>query len=721
MLSSEIIIENNRFKLTIDEKCRAVSLLYKPLNEECLFKDKKMPLFTLTEKRPFNNEIKLAYPNKRTTFNANRIRKEDNMLIIGFELILFEAVVKVKQTDDYISFKLEKFIVNEKNFEGLSMDVPPVEEFRLLQLPINKKSSFGEWLNVCFDEKSAINLLAVSPYERIDCVKEDKYYILTADASKDIKLTGCETALIVSSTDTLLNCIETVEKDYNLPNGVKSRRSSDINSSIYWSASVEPDNVDKHISYIKKFGFTKFLIYYPSLFAGGPAYSGIGEYKINDNFPNGIDDVKKMIDKIKAEGITPGIHFLHTHIGFETSYLSPIADHRLNLTRYFTLAKILNKNDNIIYVEENPSNTVMHEKCRILKFGGELIKYTGYTEEPPYCFYGCERGYNGTYIKDFDIGTIGGILDVSEYLAQSVYINQNSSLQDEIADKIAAVYDAGFEFVYFDGSEGTNAPYEFHISNAQYKVYRKLGKEPLFCEGAAKTHFGWHMLSGGNAFDIFPNEVFKEKIAEFPSAEAEKMQNDFTRINFGWWNYNDKIQPDMYEYGNGIAAAWNCPVTVMENFEAFENNPRTEDICEILHRWEDVRKNNILTDEQRLMLKDTAKEHILLLNEDKKYEIAEYQKIKNAACGNQNVSAFIFNRKGKCYVVCWHNTGSGNLLLDCNVSDCRYENELGGPEISLETNNGKTVLPISGRKYFSSSLSKEQTVKLFENAIYTNS
>ena len=56
-------------------------------------------------------------------------------------------------------------------------------------------------------------------------------------------------------------------------------------------------------------------------------------------------------------------------------------------------------------------------------------------------------------------------------------------------------------------------------------------------EGAAKAHFGWHMLSGSNAFDIFYPEEFKEKIDEYPAAEAPLMQRDFTRVHFGWWGF----------------------------------------------------------------------------------------------------------------------------------------------------------------------------------------
>ena len=55
-----IIIENPLFRLTIGEDCIAQSLVCKANGEECLVKDAKLPLFSVTQERPFNNEVKLA-------------------------------------------------------------------------------------------------------------------------------------------------------------------------------------------------------------------------------------------------------------------------------------------------------------------------------------------------------------------------------------------------------------------------------------------------------------------------------------------------------------------------------------------------------------------------------------------------------------------------------------------------------------------------------------
>ena len=124
--SNFICIQNDLFLLTVNEFAVAESLIFKPTGEECLVTGECMPLFSLTEERPFNNEVKLAYPNKRMTMNANRLRREGNRLIVGFELVEFEAVIEVCEKPEYITFELVDFIFQPGYFDTLCMTPPPV-------------------------------------------------------------------------------------------------------------------------------------------------------------------------------------------------------------------------------------------------------------------------------------------------------------------------------------------------------------------------------------------------------------------------------------------------------------------------------------------------------------------------------------------------------------------------------------------------------------------
>ena len=160
MNSGTIILENKSFRLTVGEDAIVRSLIVRETNTECLRQGEEIALFSVTQERPFNNEVKLAHPNKRTTCQANRIRREGNALIVNFEIVPVEAVIDVKEADDYIAFALTGFNVRSEHYDNLKMDKPPVSELRLLQLPVMNRAHFGEWLNVSWDERAAVNVLA---------------------------------------------------------------------------------------------------------------------------------------------------------------------------------------------------------------------------------------------------------------------------------------------------------------------------------------------------------------------------------------------------------------------------------------------------------------------------------------------------------------------------------------------------------------------------------
>jgi hypothetical protein len=720
--NEDIIIENDQVKLIIAQDGTAKSLLFKPTKEECLIKGKKIPISTLTQDRPYQNEIKLAYPTKETTFKANSVRKEGDNLIVGFELIPWEAVIKIKITPEYIGFTIKDFNLKVNDY-GINMTEPPISEMWFFQLPIRNRNHYGDWLNVIWDNERAINILATDPYARIDSEEGEGYRILKAGVVQEVKLKEVGAALITCSTDKLLDNIAQVEEDFNLPHGVNSRRHELYNSSYYWSADVVPGNIDEHLKYAKMGGFRTFMIYYPS-FIDSRDYRKLGDYdwRLSD-YPNGIDDLKRILNKIKDAGMVPGFHFLHSHIGRDSRYITPIPDHRLNLLRIFTLAMPLCKNDTVIYVEQNPANTTMADDRRVLKIGTELISYKNYTTIRPYKFTGCVRGIDETTINAQPVGYIFGLLDVSEFGATSVYIDQNSDLQEEIAQKLAKIWNAGFQFVYFDGSEGVNPPFWFNVSGAQWKVWSQLKPEPIFAEGAAKTHFSWHMLSRGNAFDVFRPEYLKEAIRKFPADEAPRMRDNFTQINFGWLGYwiTDEntvgTQPDMLEYVTSRAAAWDCPISIHANLELFAAHPRTPDNMEVLKRWEEVRAKHWLKEKQKQMLQNLEQEHILLLNEQNEFELVPYDQITDVANGSKEVRAFTFKRNGDLYVVYWHISDNKKIELPLNPRDFILLESIGRESVQPEQKGSNSILPVDNRRFIKTSkLSKDELITAFKNA-----
>ena len=704
----DIVVENARFRLVVGADAIAKSLVSKATGEELLELRDPTPFFSVTQDRPFNNEIKLVHPHTRTTYPANSLRRDGDRIIVGFEIAPYEAVVTVKTTDDYALFELTDFIVTEKSYplcptttKPLDFTAPPVEEFRLVQLPVKNRANLGEWLNVQWDGSAAVGVFATSPYAQVGAERRNGYRLMRADALRSVKLRGTGAVVVVDAGgDAILDRIAALERDFGLPRGVENRRNPLVRSSIYFASGVSPNNIERHIEMAKKGGFRLMEMSRSEFF--GPS----GDYEYRATYPNGAADVKKMLDKVRAAGIVPGLHILHTFIGFNSKYVKGGADRRLLLREHFTLSRAIGPDDDEVYVDENTQNAERSEKCRLLKFGKELMSYEGFTTEPPYKFTGVKRGVEGTPRAPHEEGLIGGTLWICEYGGRDIYIKQDSDLQDIVSAKVAELWKAGFGFIYFDGSEGVLPPYGYHVPNAQYRIWKNLDPQPILGEGAAKAHFGWHMLSGANAFDVFFPEEFKAKIDEYPAAEAPLMQRDFSRVNFGWWGFwaptslirgkaTIGVQPDMWEYGTSKAAAWDSPASIQMNLATLDAHPRTADILEVMRRWEDVRARNWLTPAMKSSLRVPGREHHLYVEPDGSYALYETEMLPSPAAA-PNIRAFVFERNGRQTVAYWHMRGEGEFTVDLG--------------------DGAKKRPVGGIRYLETGLSRAELRKAWAAA-----
>ena len=708
-----VIIENAEMRLTLNSDGTANSLIHKASGQECLDVTKKMPVFSITQYRPYDNEIMLAYPAKEMKFAADSVYRVGNNLIVSFELTDYEATIALNITDNYIGFTLEKLDYHMADF-GVKRKTN-IDEFTLMQLPVKNREHFGSWLNVVWDDEVAVNLLATGPFAKIDAENRDGYKLLLAEAVSEVKLQGVGAALIVTDKEKLLDNIDQLEHDFDLPLGVEGRRSKEYKNSYYELRNVTTKNIDEHIAYAKKGGFKQMVIYYPD-FA-----SSMGHFPWRKEYPNGMKDLQEITGKIKAAGLILGFHIHYNKAQINDSYVTPIPDSRLNLRRTFTLRGDINKKQTVILVEENPAGCTMEDGRRILKIGTELISYKNFTTSFPYKFSGCERGVLGTKSVKRKKGDLLGLLDVDTWPI-FVRFNQKTNIQEEVAERMGEIYkQAGIQFIYFDGSEDAPRPYWFNIQWSKLVAYKAFKPAPIFSEGAVKAHFCWHIQSRGNAFDTFKPEFTREAVRKHPAAEAKFLANDFTSLNFGWNDYvapNDKtigMQPDMYEYITSKAAAWNCPIALLGKLDQLNAHPRTADNLEVIRRWEEVRITDFLSEKQKESLKNLDSEYTLLIDENGDFELVEYEQIPDIASGNNNVRAFIFNRNNKTWVVYWHNSGEGVIELPVNSDKISLFTEP-GKQVKITADENIVTLPVGDRRYIEFDLSKKEVLNLFSKA-----
>lgn len=700
----DIVFSNDFLRLRIGRDGVAQSLVCEQTGEELLDTACRMPLFSVAQQRFYDNEQKLMHPCKRITCGADAVRWENGILHVGFDSLPYEALVGVQDRGDYLCFSFEGFATDENTYRWLSLPKPPADAFTLLQLPVRKMSQYGEWMNTVSDGKTAVCVMAADWNVCADAEKTENAYRMYAAISRETGMKNTAAALFVSTHDTLLEKVHTFECDFHLPHGAENRKGDRINASVYWVSDAVLANVDEHIRFARQGGFRMMLFYYTCFFREEGGYALNGNYDFREEYKNGLDDIRTVLAKVNAAGITAGFHFLQTHIGIKSRYMTPEADHRVLHRQMLTLRTAVSETDTDIFTDQCPLDE-LPASCRLLRIGNELIRYEAVSTEPPFGFLGCERGFNGTAARFHERGSACGVVWVSEFGASSVYIDQNTDLQDEIADKISAVYNCGFRFIYMDGSEGTNPPFENYVPLAQWRVYKKCNPEPLFCEGAAKGHFSWHILAGGNAFDVFPTAVFKAMTDKYPLSEAPLMRYDFTRLNFGWWALYEDTQPDTFEYGTSHAAGFDCPVTIQTNLNLQRCHPRMADLWEVMRRWEDVRAKGWLTEEQKRAIRQPQKEHTLLLNAENEYELVSCERMKTSVA---DITVYRFERDGKQWVSLWHNTGECDLFLPVPASAVAYFREIDRDRLPVTPTAGGCVIRVADRCYLRTQLTKEE-------------
>jgi hypothetical protein len=710
-----IVLENAEMRLEISPSGTARSLIHKASGQECLAQDVDVPMFTLTQDRPYDNELQLAYPAEVTHFSGTQVRRERESLLVEFNLVGYSASIAVKITDAYIAFRLEKLTYH--GYTSLrSKRKTPVDETLFIQLPVRTRKYFGEWLNVMWDEDVAVNLLATDPYARIRAKERQGYHLFQAGTDNNVQLEGVGAALIATATPHLLDRIAQVEEDYGLPQGVKSRRSREYGYSYYEATMITPLDAARHIQYAKQSGLRAMDVYYLS-FA-----SSAGHFPWRPEYPNRMDDLKKVVAQIKDAGILPGIHIHYNKTHKQDAYVTPKPDPRLNLVESFSLAESIDQSATVIPVEENPRLCTLDDERRILKIQNELVTYERYTTESPYRFENCKRGALGTQAASHEMSSRVGLLDVDTWPV-FVRFTQNTGIQEEVAARLKSIYEqAGFEFVYYDGAEDVPPPYWYTVSRAQWIVGQKLQPQPLFAEGACKSHFSWHILTRGNAFDVFKPEVIKAATRTYPAAEVTRAARDFTSINFGWIGYwapgKDTMgtQPDMLEYVTSRAAAWDCPIAMQSDLQAMDAHPRTPDNLEVIRRWEEVRAQKWLTQEQKMALRNLEQEHILLVNERGQFVLEPCAQIEKVAGTEAPARAFVFEYQGSIWVAYWHTSGEAELHIALASKQVTLMRDLGKP-LPIKTQGKQTKLPLGERRFVQlHDVTRQQATAAFQNA-----
>lgn len=659
-----------------------------------------------------------------TQYAPTRASLAGDQLTIEFGPAHVTATYRVRSTDDYLAFEL------------LAVEGEAIDRIEFLRLNVRRLPMLGQWLGAVYDERFGVCLCGGNPQTNIEMLPEERQVLMRAAAEAAVGFRGA-TAVLFGCREPktrLLDAMAKVEHDFRLPPGATFRRSPLQKLSYLWATRPTPQNIDQYIHWAKQGGFRVLLLSYTA-FSTSP-----GHFPWNEQYPNGMADLKRVTDAIRAAGLHAGLHIHYSKTRKGDLYTTPVPDGRLHKEREFTLAAPLDGTAETIPVRENPAGSTLDKGRRILMIGKELVAYQNYTTQPPYQFTGCERGHLQTTAASHQAGDEVGLLDVDTW---DVFIrfDQNTDIQDEVAQRIADIYrqTGPYAMVYFDGAEDVHEPFWYHVAAAQYRVFRLLDPPPPVCEAANYTHFSWHMISRSNAYDVVAApDGMKDFCRLMPCPTAAARELDFSRVQFGWLGRFGRSAagcagPDVFEYVASRAAAWDCPIALHASLEELRSNPRAEDCLAAIKIWEDARVGNHLSDDDRRLLRNVApedaryvpcyeqrgiyencranrnlteaqgriladrREHHLFVNEQGRYELVEIEEVPDVVQGA--VKAFLFRRAGKpedTYVLAW--AVEGQLRLRFPGETPTAMRPFGTP-LPCAHGNGSTDVPLGPRTY----------------------
>ena len=678
---ADVVLQNDGMALTIGDDGLVKSLVQKSTGRECLQPGVDAPVCVITQYRPYDNENFLMFPAKPRSFPSNKCYMSADTLCVEFTDTYDIVKIKVDITPDYIAFtpvdrdyRIEDFGVKRKT---------ELDELTIMQLPLRKLDRFGEWLNVMWDDDVAIALVGTHPTTYIDSRVERDNTTLLAATHTAVKLFDSGAALMVSHPDSLLDHIDVLERDYDMPRGVESRRRPEYPQSYYELRDVTVDNIDRNIELARQAGLKTMVVYYFD-FA-----KACGHYDWRPEYPNGMADLQEITRKITEAGMIPGIHIHYSKIAVNDPYINNgTPDRRGNVVSRFTLAHPIDSAATEITVEECPEDVRMEKGRRLLHIDDELIMFTDVIKTAPYTFTGCQRGCYNSKPAAHAASSEARHLDVDDW-PLFIRIDQNSGIQREIAERLGKIYaDCGFRFVYFDGAEDIPMPYWYNVSRSQLEVYNAMQPAPMWAEGAQKSHYGWHILSRGNAFDIFPPERIRPAMKRYTLRCARQVACDFTSVNFGWVNYlapSEKtigMQPDMYDYICSKALAWNSPISLVANMPDLERHPRTPDNLLSINLWETAKLDHTLPDSLRVAMRDPDTEWTIMPRRGGRVEVQQVSQLTpDSLNATMPVRAFTYPVDAEhTAIIYWNGSGESTVSLP-----------VGSPAVKLFTFDGKRL------------------------------
>ncbi|MGC9326155.1 MAG: hypothetical protein ACP5I1_00845 [Candidatus Hinthialibacter sp.] len=436
-------------------------------------------------------------------------------------------------------------------------------------------------------------------------------------------LAGAEAALIGCPQSDLRSVMqEVVSQSPDLPHstiGGPWALDAPINKGSYLFnfSDLSEDAVDQWIALANQLGINQID------FHGGTSFR-FGDCEPNpQTYPDGRKSLKRVIDRLHANGISTGLHTYAFFIDKKCPWVTPVPDSRLAKDATFTLAADLSSDADAVPVLESTENMsaitgFFVRNSVTLQIEDELITYSAVKKDSPYAFLQCKRGACNTKISTHPKGAkVHHLKECFGLFAP----DGDSTLLTEVAAKTAQTFnECGFDMIYLDALDGEDilgGPENgWHYgSKFAFELFSRLNKSALM-EMSTFHHHLWYIRSRMGAWD-HPTRGHKRFI-DIHCQANESLTRMFLPGHLGWWAIKTwsgiQGEPTFYddiEYLCGKCIGTDVGLSIMGINPSNCEKPVYKRLAGILKQYEDLRHANYFDESVKEKLRVPGREFTL--------------------------------------------------------------------------------------------------------------
>lgn len=727
-VADEISLACRQAVLRISDQAVPLSLVLKSDGAECLNTRRPEPLA----------EIQTA---DGVWLAADALRQRGDTLVLGFRGADTEVSLAVETDKDWITLRLAR------------IDGARPKAVRFAELNSAFTETVGKRLNIGWNSAHALCVMAASPLtdtqvagkalvsleETVEAIRRGEGGVipqvrLTASVqdSPGPRMEGASAAIIACRTADFKRVAREVAHAYGLLTNETadgtSVKDSELARGSYLFVSAGLGDADRLIRLCQESGIRHVLL------NSGAWCSSVGHYAINTrNFPRGIEDLKAFVARLKAAGITTGMHCFGSKVNKTDAYVVPVPDKRFWRQFEGVLATGVDAQQTTIKTGSNladwPGSPKVAkayweggvEKHREVVIDNEIIRYKEIGPEGVWdSFMGCERGAWKTVAAAHGANTpvwhygVDGCID-------GYIVDQETTLPGEMHARLAEIFNAcGFGMVYFDGGEDVDRRrFDYYVSTFQTSAMRRFNR-PVIHMGTIMTHRLWHSFARSSTVDTYLNTLGGAILAGQPPAKWPtvkqhidtsvaymlSLRGDMMPGELGWfgvWPRQQRhgrevegLQLDELEYLLCRSVAFDCPVSLQTGFGELDKHPLAPEILRLCKAYETARLARQFSEATRAPMREPGKDFTLLQRQGHAPVLVAVHPV---ACGNsRDARAMVGSFEGGSVATFWSAAGKVNVTLDLSPFVARVADFDDQRVVALKSADEKLVLPVMSRR-----------------------